>query len=155
MLNYLSTNQHFTAFSTKVRFYLLSSLSSNRSANAMLLTSNRSVPFVTTYATRASKAQLLTSNKSVPSSLRMPQGHQGLSSLRRTGPFLRHSVCHKGIIGSAPYGQTTHILLVSVFIAICTGRIFRGANVKVRFVPKPHLHAPLVSLPLGNRNAIS
>lgn len=80
------------------------------------LRSNKSVPNVTSYATRASKAQLptvkqvrscvtsyankgirgsarhaqtspltlcsLRSNKSVPSSLRMPQGHHPLSSLR-------------------------------------------------------------------------
>ena len=38
-----------------------------RASKAQLLTSNKSVPKVTSYATRASKAQLLTSNKSVPS----------------------------------------------------------------------------------------
>ena len=38
-----------------------------RASKAQLLTSNKSVPSVTSYATRASKAQLLTSNKSVPS----------------------------------------------------------------------------------------
>ena len=36
----------------------------------------------TTFGKVAKASQLITSNKSVPSSLRMPQGHQRLSSLR-------------------------------------------------------------------------
>ena len=157
---------------------------------SQLLTSNKSVPNVTSYVARTSEAQLLTSNKSVPCvTTYATRASKGSAPYGQTGPFLRHFVCQQGHqrLSSPCSNKSANAMLPTVkqvrslqslrmsqghqrlsslrsnnahAIGIgihCDmhGRILRGANAKMRFVPKPLLHAPLVSLTLGNRYAIS
>ena len=85
----------------------------------------------------------------------MPQGHQRLSSLRRTGPFLRHYVCHKGIKGSAPYVEQVRSFVTSYATRASRAQLLTSNRSVPTSLRMPQGHHRLSSLRSNNAHTIS